>query len=291
MRPRKASTMKTTSTPQAYLPDEIADLVILPLQAESVAIQAAGLVRVGDARNGWRVPIVVRDAAAAWTAEGAEITPSTPQLTEVGDVWHKLSALTAVSRELMMDSDPNVARLVGEGMARDLARKLDVAFFGARGTNTLAPAGLGDLDEANEIPAGAAWASIDPFIAAVYAAADVGAQLSAWVANPSDAVQLATLKRQADSLEPLLNNDPTAPARQQIQGVPMLTSPAVTRGVVWGIPGAGRVAIGVREDATVETDSSVYFASDQVAIRGTLRVTYLYPHQQAVQKIALTTAP
>lgn len=281
-------TMLTSKTPQAFLPDEFGNLVVIPMTQQSVAFAAAGALPVKGRADAYRIPIVNTDPSADWVAEGAEIPVTEQGLGEVFDVFHKLSGLTIISREMRDDTNPGVQQTIGMGLARDLARKADVAIFGARGDNHLAPQGLEDLEGVTTIDAGDKWTNIDPFTEAIYAAANVGATLAAFVANPADAVALATLKRGSGSMEPLLGPDPTEPGRQQIQGIKLLTSPAVTPGTVWGIPGNNLVALPIREDANIEVDDSVYFTSDRTAIKATLRITALYPHEEAIQKITLS---
>lgn len=280
--------MYTTGQPTSWLPDQTGQLVVEPVNQESVAIAAVGSVGTADHVNAYRVPIVKADPTAAFVAEGAEIPTSDQVLAEVADTFHKLAGLTIVSREMANDASPDVAQQIGLGLARDIARKLDAAFFGKRGTDTLAPRGLGDLTGVSAVDAGAAWSNADPFSDAIYGAEQVGASLAAFVANPADAKLLAKLKTGAGLNSQLLQPDATQPTRRQIAGVPMLVSPAVTAGTVWGLPAGGLVVIAVRSDVELLRDESVYFTSDRVAIKASMRVTTLFPHEAAIQKVSLT---
>lgn len=282
------ATMLTTAQPKTWLPDDIGPLVVVPVQAASVAINAAGTVMAAATTDAYRVPIVKADPTAAWVAEGEEIPVSESTLGEAADTFHKLAGLTVISRELAEDSSPSAADQVGAGLGRDIARKLDAAFFGTRGENLLAPKGLGDLTATGAVDAGKAWTNSDPFVQAIYQAEGAGVALGAFVANPADALALAQLKDQTGSQRPLLGADPTQPTRRVLAGVPLLTSPAVTAGTVWGLPADGRVVIAIREDVTLSRDESVYFTSDRIALRATMRATFLYPHEEAVQKITLS---
>lgn len=70
-----------------------------------------------------------------------------------------------------------------------------------------------------------------------------------------------------------------------IGGVPLYVSPAVTTGVVWGIP-KDRVVVALRDDTRLEVDRSVFFTSDRVAVKATMRVGFAFPHPAAVIKIS-----
>jgi len=64
--------MTTTGQPQAYLDSAVGNLIVRPLQAQSVALQAATTVSVNEAANSFRVPIVSADPSVAWVGGGGE---------------------------------------------------------------------------------------------------------------------------------------------------------------------------------------------------------------------------
>lgn len=277
--------MTTTDVTKAFLPEAIHDLIVQPVGDASIAMQVSTVARPGPQTNVYRVPVVTADPLAAWVAEGAEIAPSDMEVDEVSSPFFKVAGLTIVSRELAEDSSPAAASLVGAGLARDIARKVDGAFFGTKGSSTVQPLGLGDITP-NVIETGSAWTNTDPFAEAIYAAEGAGATLRAFVANPADALLLAKVKKQTGSNEPLLGTSPTEATRRVIAGVPLLVSPAVAVGTIWGIP-QEKTVIALREDVTLDVDKSVFFTSDRVAIKATLRMASLFPHAAAVQKITL----
>lgn len=292
-----ATNMVTTSQPRAFLNSAVGNLIVRPLQAQSVALRAATMVRIDEASNSFRVPVVTEDPAVAWVAEGEEIPASGAKLAEDTDLFHKLAGLTTVSSEFLNDSSPAVAEIVTKGLARSLALKLDTAFFGKRGTDTKAPRGLGDIDGVNTIAAGAKIASLDPFTQAIYAAAKTGgATLNSFVAHPDDALMLAQLKDEANSNRALLQPDPTkgdptteagtvTPAAT-IAGVPMWITPACPKGTIWGIP-KDSVVVALRKDLEVTKNDSVYYTSDVTAVRALARVTTVFGHPAAIQKITI----
>lgn len=292
-----ATAMTTTGQPRAVVDSAAGQLILRPLEAKSVALRAATRINVDEAANAFRVPVVVEDPAVAFVAEGEEIPADGAKLTEDADVFHKIAGLTKVSSELLADSSPGIADIVTGGLARSLALKLDMAFFGSRGSDVNAPRGLGDITGVNVITAGAKLTSLDPFVDAVYAASKAGgATLSAFVAHPDDGLALAKIKDRADSQRALLQPEPTkgdgvteagtvTPAAT-IAGVPFYTTPACPKGTIWGIP-KDSVVVAVRKDITLTKDESVYFTSDVTAIRALARVTTAFGHPQSVQKITI----
>lgn len=281
-------TMTTNNAPKAWLPDTTGELIVQPLTHESVAIQAIGSPPIlAPARtNGYRVPMVTDDPAVAWVAEGEEIGESELGQDEEYDVFHKIGGLTTITREMADDSNPDIANQVGLGLARSIAQGLDAAFFGARGaSNVKPPRGLQDIAGVSAIVTDKAWSDLDLFNQVILEAEGRGCTFASFVANPTTALVLMKLRKSAGSNEPLLQPDPTKPATRLIAGVPLLVSPYVETNVVWGVPTGGRVQIVVREDVMVESDKSVHFTSDKIVVKATARLTTLYPHHRAIQRI------
>ncbi|WP_176552531.1 phage major capsid protein [Mycobacterium kansasii] len=276
--------MTTTSGAAILSPEQIGELVIRPLGQASVAMQVSTVVEITG--SSLRVPVVSADPAAAWTAEGAEIGVSDPTLVEIDITPKKLAALTVISNELAADSSPAAQQIVGDGITRDLARKLDAAYFGDTTTN--GPSGLLSI-AATSVDAGDTWANFDWAEQAKSVAEQRNAAVTAFVCSPTTAVKLATLKEYgtAGSNRPLLQGDPTAPATRVIAGVPLLSTPSVADDLVWAIPQA-RSVLALRSGATVVVDSSAFFSSDRTGVRASLRVGWGFTAPAAISKIAPT---
>lgn len=130
--------MTNAGNPALLRPEDVGALIIQPVAAASVAMQVGTIVRTTS--PSYRLPIITGDATAGWFAEGAEITPSDASTNEVDVVPKKVAGLSIISRELANDSSPQAAQVVGESLARDIARRIDAAFFAAATSN--GPAGL-----------------------------------------------------------------------------------------------------------------------------------------------------
>jgi HK97 family phage major capsid protein len=275
----------TTNDMKSITPDQIAQLITLPVQAASVAAQVASLLSTSSTRT--QLPIIAADPSAAWVAEGAEIGASDPTVDDIVVTPSKIAGLTIITNELAADTSPAAAGIVGDGLARDIALKIDAAFFGSKGASLIQPAGLEDLAGVSLVDAGVAWANLDPFAEAIANAEGLGLMVDSFIANPADALLLAQLKESSGSNKPLLGSDPSSPTRRILQGARLFTSPGVTVGTVWGIPQVRAVMVR-REGVELAVDRSAYFTSDRTAIRATMRVGFGFPHAVAIQKIALT---
>jgi HK97 family phage major capsid protein len=262
--------------------EEVGDLLVLPVISAGIATSTATVLITNQ--SSFRIPLVTADPAASWVAEGSEISPSDATLSETDVVFNKVAGLSIVSRELAEDTDPAALAVVGEGLARDIARKIDAAYFA--NTTANGPAGLGSLTT-SVVTSGSAF-TVDAFIDAVAAASDLGATIDHFVVSSADYVSLSKIKElTAGSNKPLLEPDPTRPSGRLLLGVPLVLAPGLLSGTAWAIP-ASRCFVVIRDDATVETDASVYFTSDRVAVKATMRLGFGFAHPLAIVKVTHT---
>jgi HK97 family phage major capsid protein len=285
-----ATTDFRTDSPNStagILPDGYASLITEPLDAQNVAINASTLIPTDNHRV--HIPKLIQDPTASWIAEGAEIDASQAKVDDLVVTPAKVGGLNVITSEAAADTTPKAAELLGQRLAQAVSKNIDIAYFGSKGEDTVRPAGLEDLTGVTAIPGPAAWADLDPFTDAQAAIEALGLAISTFVANPADAKALAKLRVQTGSNLPLLGADPTQPTRRQINGVPLVVSPTVTAGTIWGIP-RERAFVVRRNDVDLQQDTSVFFTSDRVAIRATLRVGFAWPQPAAIAKITLTPA-
>lgn len=276
-----------TSNLRSISPDQVEQLIVQPVESASVALQAATLVTTAATRT--KIPRVTADPSASWVAEGAEIGTSDPTVDDITVTPEKLAGLVVVSTEAAEDTSPAAADMIGDGLARDIAKKLDGAFFGSSPDGSSQPDGLEDLAGVSEVDAGASWANLDPFAAAISNAEGHGLAVSSFVANPADALALSQLKESTTSIRPLLGADATLATRRVVLGVPLLVSSAVTQGTIWGIP-KERAVVVRRQDVDLDVDTSAYFTSYRTAIRAIMRVGFGFTDPATIQKVTLSAA-
>ena len=167
-----------------------------------------------------------------------------------------------------------------------MKRQLDASFFkAAPGTTPDGPSGLGSLTTA-VASNGGSWSNLDAFEASKANAETLFTTVTAFVAAPGNRAGLeydqSLRSRGLEYATPAIGSDRTV--SRQISGVPLYSSPAVAADTVWALP-AERVLFVVRQDARVESDTSVMFTSDRVAIRTTMRVSYAFTQPMAITKI------
>lgn len=272
--------MKTSSAGPILTPEQVAELLVKPVMNYSVAALVSTVVTI-DAKD-LRLPMVTADPSAAWVAEGAEITPSDMSFDETTVTPSKVAGLTIISNELADDGSPEASSIIGDAIARDIARKVDAAYFG--NTTVNGPSGLGSLSGVSVVSAGGAFTNTDPFAEALADAEANNTTLGHFIANPADVLALAKVKIGTGSNVPLLGSDPTQPTKRILLGVPLLPCTNVPAGIIWGIA-ANRSLVVVRKDTSIEVDGSAFFTSDRTAIRGVMRVGFGFTHQPALVKI------
>ncbi|MFF7552508.1 phage major capsid protein [Streptomyces olivaceus] len=253
-------------------PAEYGELVTKPVEALSVAY-AVG-TKILTKSHSYRIPLLASDVTTGAVAEGAEITPSDADFDELVVVPAKFAGLTIASRELVDDSNPSAADQLGKSIARQIANSVDRALF-----NSLAapnPAGFASLTGISTVAAPEAYANLDPFEEAVSLSEAAGGRITSWVTGATAALAVAKLKDTDTSNRALLNNDLTAEGRRMILGRPVVVSPYVPAGTIYGISHDDFLVV-TREDTRLDVDHSAYFSSDRVGVRGTMRVAFAMP--------------
>ena len=269
-------TMLTTAqSNRGILPDEYGALITDPVAEAALAFQPSIAQRVTTSGKTFRVPVLVEDAAAAWTAEGEEISPTDPVLDEIEVTPSKVAGLTIISRELAEDSSPSAAEMVGASLARALTLQVDKGFMG----NLAAPAAKG-LGSITPTVVSGALDSLDSLHEAKAAAAAEGGAPTALLAHPTDLLALATLKDQADSNRALLADT------TNVAGLPVVASRHATAGQLWLLD-ASQIVTVLREDVTLAVSHDSHFTSDRVALRATLRVGFAFPKPAALVRVDL----
>lgn len=267
---------------QAILPPEFAALVQEPLAAASLAYHPAISTTVQVAAHELRIPVLKADPVAEWVAEGEKITETAPALDEVNVYFAKVAGLTTITQEMANDSNPAAMDITGNGLARDLARKIDAAFFG--NLPAPAPAGLGSITPSTVT---GALDSLDVFADALAESGSNGAQVSAFVVNPADALSIRKLKSADGALSPLLGPDASAAGATTIFGVPVIESVDVDQGTGWALD-KNYVYTAQRQGITLAISDQYYFDSDRIAIRATARVGFAMPQPHRLTQITFS---
>ncbi|WP_043441846.1 phage major capsid protein [Arthrobacter sp. L77] len=261
------------------LPQEYSDLVIKAIAAEALAFNPALATLVTTNRATFNIPVVDEDAAASWVAEGSEITPDDPTLSELPVTPAKAAGLTIISRELAMDSSPDAQQIVADGLARSIVRQINAAWLGNLAGP--APKGLASLNASQVITAAGGLQNLDPFAVAVAQAESAGGTITGWVLSPAEALTVATLKTGSGSNQTLTQTP------REILGRPVFVNSNVPQGTAWGVDAATAITV-LREDLELAISADAYFTSDRIAIRSTARIGFGFPKPLVINRITVT---
>jgi HK97 family phage major capsid protein len=246
------------------------------------------------------IPHALTDAASAWVAEAATITPTDPTSEQITATPRKLAALTQMSNEVIADSNPSVLDWVARGLLRSLALKFDLGALEGSGT----PPEIRGLKNVSGISTvsmgtnGAIPTSLDHIADAIGALEAENATASAIVMHPRSWKTLTKIKETSGSVKALLQDEqggaPNAPSRS-LYGVPVFLSSQVSVTETQGSSGAvassayvydaSQVVAVMRQDARTELDSSRLFNSDQSELRCTMRADVVVPNPEGVVRI------
>jgi len=267
--------LTSTNGSTNILPPQYGALITDPLTENALAFDSRVTTTIRTGAERFRAPRLVEDVAAAWVAEGEEISPSDPTLDEIEIVPKKIGGLTIISRELAEDSNPSAQAIVGQSLARALTTQVDTGFFAAGGGAQAA--GLASITPTEHT---GTLDSLDVIHEAKAKAAAQGGKPTALLAHPDDVLALALLKDQTDSNRALLQSTDSA------AGVPVISTRHAAAGTIWMVD-ASQIYTVLREDTSLAVSRDAYFTSDRIAVRATVRVAWGFITPAALVKINL----
>lgn len=265
------------NVPEGVKPDGYHDLILVGLQAESVAA-ASGVAIANTTNAALHIPRVTGDTTAKWAAEGEDLQVANPTLDEIVSTPKKVGGVIRVSRELAQDSSPAATKLVGDSLTRAIAVALDNAFFTNSGTATKAPVGLPGVTGPLAVSGSAT--SLDAFTEAQVKTLGNRASINAWYMNATTYLRFAGIRQATGSNVGLLES------QFQINGVPVYITEQLANNVVYGLDTTQTLMV-VRDRAAVEVSDQAFFSTDEVAVKVTMRVDFAFPQAKAVAKLTI----
>lgn len=270
------SGLQTAWTPEDY--GKVVDTVLAEISA---AFRASTVVQTGS--ETYRAPLHTADPAVAWYAENTTIALTDPTTNEVVITPKKVAGRTQISTEAAEDTNPAVANMTAGDLARSIAKKIDATFFGNTVTN--GPSGLLSLTGINEIDTTTyPFTNLDAFHHAKAAALTDGAKVSAWIVAPDVALTLSTAKQLTTGSNVGLLDANGVSDGTILAGVPVIVSPDVTAGTVWGLD-SSQVIVVQRTGTTVKQSFDAAFAEDAVQVRATARISWGFVNPAGVVRI------
>lgn len=200
--------------PTDYRPGEFIDI----LRARLITRRLGARVLSGLTGN-VDIPKLTKSAAAGWVAENAPLTASDPELGKVQLSPKHVGALVEFSRNMLLQSSPDIEQLVRADFSRIIAEAIDrAAIAGAGGvapTGVLNTSGIGSVSLAS-----VSWAKVLEFVSTIEAA-DVEGTLG-WLAHPLTIAKLRATAKVADTDSVMIMDGPA-----ELAGYPLVSSTLV----------------------------------------------------------------
>lgn len=281
----------STTNASELTQEQVAKILVKPLE-EAAKFLAAG-PRIFDTNSELRIPKLGGPTVVSWVAENEQIPEANPDFDEVTllpSTMKSLKTLTRYSNELARQSVVALDQALRDRLVTDVAAKLDSQLFGASGdgtvtpqglfawagTQTLAIAGVLELDDLHDAEALALGENVDP------------AQLR-WVMTSRELIDLRKIK--ATDGNYIVQPDVTANGGYTLLGHPVIVTNRIPDAT--GTPNTGRAAlvdfsqVAVARDMapTVKILDQTFGDYDQMAIRVVCRYDAKPLNPEAVIKL------
>jgi HK97 family phage major capsid protein len=269
---------------RAFKPEEYAKLFDEVLAAKSLLFKTSTVL--GGSSDSIRIPSLTADPSVAFVPENTQITPTDPTTTEIVITPFAVKAITQLSNEALGDaSNPAIAGMIANALARSVAKKLDAAWIAASTTNgypgLLSYTGTYQLVDTDTYP----LTNLDPFHVAKDVAYTHNAVLTHFVIAQDVALTLATLKI-AEPLPTvgttsynlgLLGADGVNPGSLEpsvvLAGLPAYVSHDAPSGTAFGIDATQQFTY-QRTGTNLAVSADSAFDYDAIRIRVTARVGF-----------------
>jgi HK97 family phage major capsid protein len=221
-------------------------------------------------------------AATVWVAENSAITPSDLQFDKVSLTPKHVGAITEFSRNMLLQSSPDIERLIRDDFAKILAEALDAAAIKGGGTNE--PAGVlsqSGLDTSVSM-ATPSWAKVLDLIDAVEEANAVG---TGFLMRPLAAKKLRQTVRVASTDSRFIMETPDMladyPALRSTL-VPIDTAPTPdATSIIFGQWSDLLIGYWSAFDLLVNPYESTAYAKGNVSVRGMLTADIAVRHVES----------
>lgn len=253
---------QTTGTLPTLQQDQIASLLVQPLEAESVFLAAGP--KIIDTNGPIRVPRIATGLSVGFVGEGAQIPEASVGMDEVSMLPSTLKSLKVLSRvtaEVLRSSAVALDSILKTRLVTDTAAALDAALFTSTGSsNTI----KGLLNQSGVATGVLDATEPDSFLDGIGIARANEVRPNRWFLSPADYLAVRKIK-DADGRY-ILEQDITAEGAERLFGIPVTVTSRIPTGKAV-LADMSLVAVARDMAPTVVIDSSRYFDTDEVALR------------------------
>lgn len=269
----------TTTTAAALIPEDVARLLIEPLEAASVVLAAGP--QIFDTSRPLSVPRLVGSDAPSFVAEGnliPEVHLSFDDVSLMPNSRKGIKAISTITEEALRASVLALDAAVQARLVADNARTLDEALFSGTGAaNTI----TGLLSQPGTMSGDLDLTDYDSMFDAIGAwmAAEVDPTRGRFYVHPTDWTTLR--KTKSTDGRYLAQPDPTVSGQRSIDGIGVTITSRIPVGTV-ALVDMGMVAIARDQAAAVQVLRELYAATGHVGIKVSSRWDLGLLHPEAV---------
>jgi len=258
--------VETTATNTALLQEQVAKILVQPLEAQSVVLAAGP--RIFDTASPLRIPKLVGSGEAEWTGEGELISEHDIEFDEVSLMpsdRKSVKTLVRFTNELLRQSVIGLDQVLKDRLVTDVARKIDDAFLTGDGTDNTVTGIINQPD----VQTGVLDATEpDSLLDALAMASAAEVQPNRWIISGADFFSIRKIKDNTGNY--ILQADVTADTTYRLFGIPVTVTNKLPTGTAI-LANMGEVAIARDTNPTVKLLDQRYAEYDEQAIRVTAR--------------------
>jgi HK97 family phage major capsid protein len=140
----------------ALVPTEWGDASFIDILRAKTVVRQLGATVVTGLTGNVGVPKLTKSATAYWVAENAAITASDPEVDMLVGLPKHMGCLTEISRNMVMQTSPDIEGVIRNDFAQLLASGLDTAAINGAGPASNQPVGiLNSSSGVTDVPTGA----------------------------------------------------------------------------------------------------------------------------------------
>jgi HK97 family phage major capsid protein len=271
---------ETTSANPELLADQVASLLVQPLEAASVVLSSGP--RIFDTAGQLRVPKLTSGSTPTFIGEGEQI-PDTAnvgfdELQLMPTERKSIKIILRYTRELVRQSVIGIDAVLKARLVKDVSDALDTALLKGDGTDDP----ITGITEQADVTTGTLDVSnADSLLDAVAALNAKEVTPNRWFLSGADFASLRKLKESSSSKRYLLEPDPTRASGSVLFGIPAVVTNKLPKGTAI-LADVSNVAIARDTSPSVTVLSERYAEYDEIGLRVTTRYDLGLLHPEAV---------
>jgi HK97 family phage major capsid protein len=275
---------ESTATNTTLLQDQVANLLVQPLEAASVVLASGP--KIFDTAEVLRVPRLASGATVGFVAEGAAIPDtadvSFDELTLMPTERKSIKTILRYTNELVRQSVIGVDAVLKTRLVKDVSDALDTALLSGDGTSDTI---TGIIEQADVQTGELDVTDPDSLLDAIALCHAEEVTPNRWLVNSQDFIALRKIKDTQGRY--ILEADLTADATYRLFGIPVTPTNKLAEGTAV-LADFGQIAVARDTSPTVTVLTERYAEYDQVGLRVTCRYDLGLLHPEGV--VVLTAA-